>query len=114
MIPGLIGRVRDGRPVTLNDGGRPRMNPIYVEDAVRAVAPRSACEGSQVLNLAGEEPVTIRDLALLAGEALGREPVFEDGDGAVAGRPRRSTRPRLREVLDLGESVGASPKACAA
>src|SRR2546423_444018 len=35
MIPRLIERVRAGEPVTLNDGGRPRMNPMYVDDVVR-------------------------------------------------------------------------------
>ena len=30
-------RVRDGRPVSLTEGGRPRMNPIYVDDAVAAI-----------------------------------------------------------------------------
>jgi nucleoside-diphosphate-sugar epimerase len=105
MIPGVIGRVRDGRPVTLNDGGRPRMNPIYVSDAVRAVVGALELEGSQVLNLAGEEPVTIRELATLAGEALGQEPVFEDGAGAVAGDLVADTA-RLHELLELGETVG--------
>ena len=37
LVPGIIGRVRERRAVTLNAGGRPRMNPIYVDDAVAAI-----------------------------------------------------------------------------
>jgi UDP-glucose 4-epimerase len=85
MIPGVIARVRDSRPVTLNDGGRPRMNPIYVTDAVKAVVAALALDESVVVNVAGDEVVGIREIALLAGEALGAEPVFEDSAQAAAG-----------------------------
>jgi UDP-glucose 4-epimerase len=84
MIPGVIARVREGRPVTLNDGGRPRMNPVYVGDAVEAVVAALELDRSVVVNVAGDEVVGIQEIATLAGEALGREPVFEDG-GAAAG-----------------------------
>ncbi|HEX2037706.1 MAG TPA: NAD(P)-dependent oxidoreductase, partial [Chloroflexota bacterium] len=30
LVPNLIERVRDGRPVSLREGGRPRFNPIFV------------------------------------------------------------------------------------
>lgn len=85
MIPGIIGRVRDGRAVSLNDGGRPRMNPIYVDDAVAAIVAALAVDGHLVVNVAGDEVVTIRQIAEAAGRALGTAPVFEDGGGAVAG-----------------------------
>jgi nucleoside-diphosphate-sugar epimerase len=85
MIPGIIGRVRDGRAVSLNDGGRPRMNPIYVDDAVAAIVAALAVDGHLVVNVAGDEIVTIREIAEAAGRALGTAPVFEDGGGAVAG-----------------------------
>jgi UDP-glucose 4-epimerase len=85
MIPGIIGRVRDGRAVSLNDGGRPRVNPIYVDDAVAAIVAALAVDGHLVVNVAGDEVVTIRQIAEAAGRALGTAPVFEDGGGAVAG-----------------------------
>lgn len=100
MIPGVIGRVRDGRPVTLNDSGRPRMNPIYVSDAVQAVVMAMELDGNHIVNVAGDDVVGIRELALLAGEALGREPVFEEGAVGAIGDVVADTR-RLHELFDL-------------
>ena len=55
------------------------MNPIYVSDAVKAVVATLALDDSVVVNVAGDEVVGIREIAVLSGEALGAEPVFEDG-----------------------------------
>jgi nucleoside-diphosphate-sugar epimerase len=105
MIPGVIGRVRDGRPVTLNGGGRPRMNPIYVEDAVRAAVAALVLEGNHFVNVAGDEVVGIDRIAELAGEALGREPVFEHGDADAPGDVVADTT-RFDELFDLPDRVG--------
>lgn len=105
MIPGVIGRVRDGRPVTLNGGGRPRMNPIYVEDAVRAAVLALELEGNHVVNVAGEEVVGIDRIAELAGKALGREPVFEPGDADAPGDVVADTT-RFNELFGLPDRVG--------
>lgn len=85
LVPALIGRVRTGSPVTLNGGGRPRMQPVFVADVVRLIARTLDSEGDHVLNVAGDEVASIRDLAELIGQAAGREPVFEEGDSPVAG-----------------------------
>ena len=85
MIPGIIGRVRAGTAVSLNAGGRPRMNPIYVDDAVAAFIAALAVDGHRIVNVAGDEIVTIRQIAEAAGRAVGVEPVFEDGGGTAAG-----------------------------
>jgi UDP-glucose 4-epimerase len=98
MIPGVIGRVRDGRPVTLNGGGRPRMNPIYVDDAVQVFVAALELDGNNVVNVAGDDVVGIREIGELAGEALGREPFFEEGDGAVAGDLVADTT-RMKELV---------------
>jgi nucleoside-diphosphate-sugar epimerase len=105
MIPGVVARVRDGRPVTLNDGGRPRMNPIFVGDAVRALVAALELEVNAVVNAGGDEVVGIRELAVLAGEALKREPVFEEGAGDVPGDLVGDTA-LFHELFDLGELVG--------
>jgi UDP-glucose 4-epimerase len=105
MIPGVIARVREGRPVTLNGGGRPRMNPIYVEDAVRAAVAALELEGNHVVNVAGEEVVGIDRIAELAGEALGREAVFEPGDADARGDVVADTT-RFNQLFDLPDRVG--------
>jgi nucleoside-diphosphate-sugar epimerase len=85
MIPGIIGRVRAGNAVSLNAGGRPRMNPIYIDDAVAAILAALAVDGHKIVNVAGDEIVTIRQIAEAAGRAVGEEPVFEDSGGQAAG-----------------------------
>jgi len=100
MIPGLIGRVREGTPVSLNAGGRPRMNPLYIDDVVRALLGVLELDESVALNVAGDEPVTVRELAELIGSVVGREPVFEEGEGKVPGDLVVDTS-RLHELLDL-------------
>ncbi|HSS74904.1 MAG TPA: NAD(P)-dependent oxidoreductase [Gaiellaceae bacterium] len=104
MIPAVIGRVRDGQPVTLNGGGRPRMNPIYVEDAARAFVAALELDGNHIVNVAGEDVVGIDAIAKLAGEALGRKPVFDQGSPDAPGDVVADTT-RFREVFALEDTV---------
>jgi UDP-glucose 4-epimerase len=98
LIPGLIARVTAGAAVTLREGGRPMMTPIYVDDAVEAIV-RSLESGEHLLlNVAGDETVSIRELAERIGRAVGREPVFEEQEGTVAG-DLIARNERLHELL---------------
>jgi nucleoside-diphosphate-sugar epimerase len=103
LIPALAQRVREGRPVTLNDGGRPRMNPIFVDDVVELIVRALGSDGHQLVNVAGDELASIRDLATLIGSAVGREPVFEQGDGAPGDLVVENAR--MHDVFDLRSLV---------
>jgi UDP-glucose 4-epimerase len=83
LIPALVDRVRDGRPVTLNAGGSPVMNPIFVDDVVELISRALERDDHQLVNVAGDQAASIRELATLIGAALRREPVFEQGNGTV-------------------------------
>lgn len=98
MIPAIAGRVRNGDAVTLNGGGRPRMNPVYVDDVIEVVRRGLTSSASVVLNVAGPDVVDVRGLAQAIGRAVGREPVFEDGSPEAAGDIESDTT-RLREWL---------------
>jgi nucleoside-diphosphate-sugar epimerase len=100
MIPRLIDRVRAGEPVQVNDGGRPRMNPMYVDDLCRVFTAALRLEGHHVVNVAGDEVVGIDDLARLIGEAVGREPVLEQADGGAPGDVMADTT-KLHALLDV-------------
>jgi UDP-glucose 4-epimerase len=104
LIPGLIERVRDGVPVTLNDGGRPRMNPLFVGDVVRVMLAVLDLEDHCVLNVAGDEPVTVKELAEAVGRVLGKEPRFENGASEVPGDLVADTT-RLHMLLEAGPFV---------
>ena len=97
MIPAIIERVRDGKPITLqptpgetNTSGL-QISIAHVDDiSARLVAlAEFAAESGEVpgiLNIAPPAPESIRSIALAAGNSLGVEPVFEltettrDGD----------------------------------
>ncbi len=103
MVPNLVERVRHGQPVSLAGEDGMRVSPLYVDDAVEALIGLLAAEGSHILNVAGDEALSIRGMALGIGRALGREPVFassgpEEGDLAAdvtALRTLLDWRPRV-------------------
>jgi len=85
MIPRLVERIRSGEPVQINREGRPRMNPIYVDDVVHVVLRTlDGAESIGVLNVAGDDVTDIRGVSELIGEVLGVEPRFEASDAEVA------------------------------
>jgi nucleoside-diphosphate-sugar epimerase len=105
MIPRLIGSVLDGRPITLNAGGRPRMNPIYVGDVVRVVEAALVSEGDQLLNVGGDDAASILELGEEIGRAVGKEPIFEQGIGSAPGDIVCDNR-RMHEQLEISDPVG--------
>lgn len=77
LIPKLAERVRKGEPVLVNDGDRPLVTPLYIDDAVAAIEKTLTVAYTGVINLAGDEAVSVRRLAEQIGSAVGRTPVFE-------------------------------------
>jgi nucleoside-diphosphate-sugar epimerase len=110
LLPALVGRVREGRPVTLNEGGRPRMNPIYVDDVVGVIVRALESDDDLLLNVAGDDASSIGDLAELIGEAVGTPPIFEEGAGGAAGdlvavNERMKRELELPDLVPLGEGI---------
>lgn len=84
MLPTLAARVRSREPIQLNEGGRPRFNPVYVDDVCRVVLRVLESEaGGGVLNVAGDEVTDVRIVSELIGEILDVVPVFEQGSAHV-------------------------------
>jgi UDP-glucose 4-epimerase len=120
LIPKLIETVRAGRPVRLDGGGEgPRVSPIYIDDLVEQACRLVELPRSIVANAGGGECVTIRRLATMLGELLGRAAVFEDVGQQVQGAnwcgsseliasltghaPQVSLAAGLRHCLDIAE-----------
>lgn len=82
FVARLIESVRSGRPIQLQGRDGLRINPVFVEDAAVAFARALKLEGSHVINVAGPDIVTLRELADTIGGLTGRAPVFEAKDGA--------------------------------
>jgi nucleoside-diphosphate-sugar epimerase len=76
LMPRLVDSIRKGRPVYLHGEEGIRINPIHVDDAVRAIERCLALAESRVFNIAGPQVATLREIALAIGRLTGAEPVF--------------------------------------
>lgn len=76
-LPRLYDRVRAGEPIQLQGDAGIRINPLHVSEAAQAVL--SGIEGGVggVVNLAGPDVVSIREIAEAFGRHCGRPPIFE-------------------------------------
>lgn len=77
LIPRLIINVKNGKEIQLDGQNGIKINPIYVVDAARAVKKTIDLEGEHVINIAGKEPVTLKELCLRIGAILGKDPTFK-------------------------------------
>ena len=98
LVASLAERITSGSPVTVQGDPGLRLNPIFVDDAVRVIDAALELEAPAVLNVAGEEVVSLTELARLLGEAAGRTPVIEHTP-AAAGADVVADVTRLRRVL---------------
>ncbi len=81
LIPDLVRKVSDGEPVQLEGDRGLVLSPIHVDDLARVlhelIRSPAGGPGFELLNVAGDEALGIREIAEQIGRAVGREPVFE-------------------------------------
>lgn len=89
LIARLIERVRAGEPVQVQGDRGLLLSPVHVDDialAIHAALRLPAEEPSfDLVNVAADEALGIREIASLIGDAVGREPVFDELGGAEPG-----------------------------
>lgn len=81
LVPGLINRVVNGAPVTVAGGVGPTFNPLYVTHVAGALGKSLGASGNQLLNLGGDQTLSVREMAETIGRIVGREPVIQDQPG---------------------------------
>lgn len=84
LVPRLIDSVREGREIQLQGEDGLRINPVHVDDAARAVVAATGLDESAIINVAGSETLSLRDIAGTFGKAVGRSPRFELGPTPAA------------------------------
>jgi len=77
LIPRLISRVKENKPIILNGENGIIINPIYVDDAVTAIERMIELERSNIFNMGGREVLSLRQIGEIIGELVGKKPVFE-------------------------------------
>lgn len=96
LIPRIFDSVRDAQPLRLDGDSGLSINPIHVDDAAIAVSRAISLSEGAVINIAGPETLTLREIALAFGEHIGREPIFEP-----TGEPNRSLLGSIDLMCDL-------------
>ena len=76
LIPRLIENVKKGDPIIIYGKSGVRINPIHVNDAIKAFSPSLETPVSGVFNIAGDEVVSIKELSEKIGRLVGKDPIF--------------------------------------
>jgi nucleoside-diphosphate-sugar epimerase len=77
LVPRLVDSARTGRAIQLKGESGLSINPVHVSDAVRAVRQAMVLQGSHKVNVAGPNVLSLRRIAEMIGEAVGKQPVFD-------------------------------------
>jgi len=76
LIPRLISNINLGNTIYLSGEQGIQINPIFVKDAATILATLLGVPGSLQINIAGNEVVSISQLAANIGEIIGIKPIF--------------------------------------
>jgi nucleoside-diphosphate-sugar epimerase len=112
-----IDQVARGEPVSVFPGVRNVYTPLYEDDYVEKTiaAAGIAKPGATIINVGGTEPVTTQEYCAIAGEILGKEPIFVENSGAwpiwadttkmveLLGPNKVSIREGIRRVIESRE-----------
>jgi UDP-glucose 4-epimerase len=77
LMSRLIASIRDGRPIRLAGPEGVRLNPLHVSDMANAVEYVLRIKRDTIVNIAGPEVLSVRDIAEALASVIGRSPVYE-------------------------------------
>lgn len=114
-----IDQVAQGKPVSVYPGVRNVHTPMYQDDYVEKTigAVSIAKSPAEVVNLGGSEALTTQEYCEMAGEILGRKPIFAENSRAwpiwadttkmvsLLGPCKVSMREGVRRVIEAGEGA---------
>jgi nucleoside-diphosphate-sugar epimerase len=104
LVASLAARVLAGEEVTVDGDPGLKINPINVRDAARAIEAALALDRSEVINIAGDEPVTITELVQrLAAVAGVQAQIGHRGDGPA--NDLLADNSRMKDVLGVVPEV---------
>ncbi len=85
LVSRLIDVVKAGSPIQLQGRDGIRINPVHVDDCVRAIERAATVSGNHLLNVAGPDVVSLRDIGEIIGQCVGRVPIFAVDEMASPG-----------------------------
>jgi UDP-glucose 4-epimerase len=78
LVPRLIDHVRSGTAISLAGGDGPRFNPVFVDDAARALVAAVQHQTAGLINIAGPDVLTVRAMADAIAASVGHAPRFDE------------------------------------
>lgn len=104
LVASLAGRVVRGEEVAVDGDPGLRINPIHVRDAARAIAAAIDLDGSEVVNVAGDEVVTMTELVHRLARAAGTTAqIVHRGDGPAG--DLLGDNARMKDVLGIAPEI---------
>jgi len=80
LLPRLVDNIKNGTPITLQGNEGLSINPINAKDAAQAVGKCIDREESSTFNIAGKNTYSLKKIASIIGDLVGRPPIFEYQD----------------------------------
>lgn len=77
LIPRLIDSVKNDVPINLQGKDGLKLNPIYVEDAVNSIIKCFDLSGNNLINIAGTQIYSLKQMCDIIGNALSKRPVYK-------------------------------------
>lgn len=75
-IPSYVRRAVRGEPIEILASGGPLFNPLHITDAVEATIQTVDLKHSATINIAGRQVTSFAEIAQIASNAVGRQPIF--------------------------------------
>jgi nucleoside-diphosphate-sugar epimerase len=76
LMPRLVANIRNQQPIYLHGEEGIRLNPVHVDDAVRSIERCLDLTEGRLFNIAGPQVTNLREIALVMGRCIGRDPIF--------------------------------------
>lgn len=77
LIPRLIKNIQSDHSITLAGKNGIKINPIHVQDAVSALKKAVSLDKNAVINIAGIDVLSIKEICEIIGNLLNKKPLFE-------------------------------------
>jgi len=101
----LIENIKTGGEITIKNDGEPKTNPTYIDDLVQGIADCLKLEESAILNLCGNEVVSIKDIVDLMAERIGKKASFKFIDEDPKGQNLMASNNLAREKINFNPKI---------
>ena len=78
LFPQLISNIKNNKEIRIDGKNGINLNPIYVTDAANALANILDIKNIFIINIAGDQTLTLRELSLMIGDQLGKKPIIKN------------------------------------